>query len=491
MALNVNPGPLGQKIQDKSDMQFHSKSQTTIHFVGIGGIGMSGIAEVFLSQGYPVSGSDQAESESVRRLKNLGAHITLGHQADSVHGSSVVVISSAVRPDNPEVIEAKRLRIPVIPRAEMLGELMRGRTGVAVAGTHGKTTTTSLLSMVLVEAGLDPTLVIGGKVDLLGGNAKLGQGSLLVAEADESDGSFLTLPASFAIVTNIDNDHLDHYKSLQAIEDAFVSFVGKLPFYGMAAVCGDDPGVRRVLERFSKPIQTYGFSDEWDLIARNLQPHGMGVSFSVFRREAPGLEHRELGQIVLAVPGKHNVLNALATVCISLRLGISFEIVAKGLARYGGVKRRFEKRWEDRAANRLILDDYGHHPTEIAATLAAARSVWPGKITCIFQPHRYSRTLHCHDGFLSAFHHADRLLLTDIYSAGEDPIQGVTSFGLAQDIRQVAKPGQVIEYISELSSIAEYISKDFSKNELVICMGAGTITRLPDQIIQRMVPGSE
>ncbi len=470
----------------RAEGYFHNKAATALHFVGIGGIGMSGIAEVFLRQGYGVSGSDQTDSDSVRRLRGLGAKITLGHVAESVHGASVVVISSAVPSDNPEVTEARRLRIPVIPRAEMLGELMRGKTGIAVAGTHGKTTTTSLLSMVLVEAGLDPTLIIGGKVDLLGGNAKLGQGSLLVAEADESDGSFLTLPASFAVVTNIDNDHLDHYKSLQAIEDAFVSFVGKLPFYGLAAVCGEDPGVRRVLGRFSKPVQTYGFSDEWDLVARRIEPQGLGVRFEVHRRPGPGELHEHLGDISLSVPGRHNVLNALATITIALRLGVPFEKITTGLKRYGGVKRRFEKRWEDVARRRLILDDYGHHPTEIAATLSAARTIWEGKITCIFQPHRYSRTLHCHDGFLSAFHHADRIILSDIYGAGEDPIEGVTSFQLAQDIRQVARPGQVIQYISDLDVIAETVAKDLGPNEMVICMGAGTITRLPEQMIRHL-----
>ena len=469
-----------------SERRVHEPAKTALHFVGIGGIGMSGIAEVFLTQGYPVSGTDQNDSDTVRRLRSLGAKITIGHSAEAVRGASVVVISSAVRPENPEVVEARRLRIPIIPRAEMLGELMRGRTGIAVAGTHGKTTTTSMLSMILTDAGLDPTLVIGGKVDLLGGNAKLGQGSLLVAEADESDGSFLHLPATFGIITNIDNDHLDHYQSLHAIEDAFVHFVGKLPFYGLAVVCGEDPGVQRILARLTKPACTYGFSDDWDLVAKNVQVEGGGSSFEVWRRTSPGVVHEKLGLMKISVPGRHNVLNSLAATAIALRLGLEFEIIARGIARYAGVKRRFELRWEDKARNQRIIDDYGHHPTEISATLAAARSVWSGRITCVFQPHRYTRTLHCRDGFLSAFHHADRIVLTDIYSAGEEPIEGVSAERLVADIKTVSRPDQQVEYQGDLSVLAGRLASGLSNDELIICMGAGTITRLPDQLISEI-----
>ncbi len=469
-----------------SERRVHEPTKTALHFVGIGGIGMSGIAEVFLTQGYPVSGTDQNDSDTVRRLRSLGARITIGHAAEAVRGASVVVISSAVRPDNPEVIEARRLRIPIIPRAEMLGELMRGRTGIAVAGTHGKTTTTSLLSMILTDAGLDPTLVIGGKVDLLGGNAKLGQGSLLVAEADESDGSFLHLPATFGIITNIDNDHLDHYQSLHAIEEAFVQFVGKLPFYGLAVVCGEDPGVQRILARLTKPACTYGFSEDWDLIAKNVQSENGGSSFEVWRRPAPGSAHERLGVMKISVPGRHNVLNALAATAIALRLGLDFDAIARGIARYAGVKRRFELRWEDKSMNQRIIDDYGHHPTEISATLAAARSIWSGRITCVFQPHRYTRTLHCRDGFMSAFHHADRVVLTDIYSAGEEPIEGVSAERLVDDIRKVSHPGQRIEHQGDLALLAGKLAAEFARDELIICMGAGSITRLPDQLISEI-----
>jgi len=357
--------------------------KTWLHFVGIGGIGMSGIAEVFLNQGYRVSGSDLNESEATRHLSHLGAKIYVGHDASHIGTASVVVVSSAVRNTNPEVIEAKKQRIPVIPRAEMLGELMRGKLGIAVAGSHGKTTTTSMLSSVLVHAGLDPTLVIGGRVDSLGGsNAKLGKGRYVVAEADESDGSFLHLPASLGVVTNIDNDHLDHFGNITAVETAFVDFVAKLPFYGLAMVCGEDAGVKRCLERFTKPFLTYGFSEEWDLYARDVECEGLSSKFNVIKGS-------ELGQFELSVPGRHNVLNALASIGIALHLGIDVDQIRKGLKEFKGVKRRFEIRWQDIKRRRVIIDDYGHHPTEIHATLMAARKFWPGRIISVFQPHRY------------------------------------------------------------------------------------------------------
>jgi UDP-N-acetylmuramate--alanine ligase len=457
----------------------HNCKETQLHFVGIGGIGMSGIAEVFLNQGYPVTGSDLAESDSTRHLAKLGARICIGHLAENVQGAKVVVISSAVRPTNPEVQEAKRQRIPIIPRAEMLGELMRGRTGIAVAGTHGKTTTTSMLATVLTVLGLDPTIVIGGKVDSLGGNAKLGQGKFLVAEADESDGSFLHLPATLGIVTNVDNDHLDHFKSLEAIEDAFVDFVGKLPFYGIAAVCAEDSGVRRILTRFTKPVVTYGFSEEWDYSACNVKPAGLGSTFDVRSRR----EGRILGAVRLNVPGEHNVLNALAAIAISLHMGLEFAQIARALEEFRGVKRRFEIRWQDKAQKQVIVDDYGHHPTELSATLAAARSFWPGRIVTVFQPHRYSRTLHCRDGFLSAFRNSDVVLITDIYAAGEDPIDGVDSATLATAIRKASGADKEIVYVGDLQSAHAAVMERFKPGDLVICCGAGTITKLPEKLM--------
>jgi len=448
-----------------------------LHFIGIGGIGMSGIAEVFLNQGFEVSGSDLAESDTTRRLAKMGARIEIGHRAENIRGAKVVVISSAVKASNPEIIEAKRLRIPVIPRAEMLGELMRGKTGIAVGGTHGKTTTTSMLAAILMAAGLDPTLVIGGKVDAIGSNAKLGQGKFVVAEADESDGSFLHLPATYGIVTNIDNDHLDHFGSLAAVEDAFVHFVGKLPFYGVAAVCADDPGVRRCLDRFTKPVVTYGFSKEWDFHAKSVETKGGGSKYLLSTLAG------DLGWIELDVPGRHNVLNSLAAAAIATRLEIPFEAIRLGLSEFKGVKRRFEVRWQNRENKQIIIDDYGHHPTEIAATLAAARSYWPGRIITVFQPHRYSRTVHCREGFLSAFQNSDVVLITDIYAAGEEPIAGVDAATLSKDIARVKTHSQEIQYAGDLQAAKMAVMSRFAKGDLVLCLGAGSITKLPDQLI--------
>jgi UDP-N-acetylmuramate--alanine ligase len=459
----------------------YQKERTQLHFVGIGGIGMSGIAEVFLNQGYPVTGSDLSASDVTRRLEQLGAKIFLGHAASNVQGAQVVVISSAVKPTNPEVMEARKLRIPVIPRAEMLGELMRGKVGIAVAGTHGKTTTTSMLATVLTLAGLDPTLVIGGKVDSLGGNAKLGQGKYVVAEADESDGSFLHLPASLGIVTNIDNDHLDHYGSLEAVEDAFVEFVGKLPFYGLAAVCGEDAGVQRCLARMTKPVTTYGFSAKWDFYADQITTVGTGSRFQVWQANPPG-KHQLLGTVTLRVPGRHNILNSLAAVAIGMKLGLSFEKISESLHEFRGVKRRFEVRWENIDTRQLVIDDYGHHPTEIIATLAAAKQVWSGRIVTVFQPHRYSRTLNCQQDFLKAFHDSDVVMITDIYGAGEDPIEGVSADKLAKALRGVAKPHQVIEYSGDLNSTKMSVLAQFTEGDMILFLGAGSITKLAEQI---------
>lgn len=460
--------------------------ETQIHFVGIGGIGMSGIAEVFLNQGYRVTGSDLVESDTTKRLAKLGARIKLGHQAENITGAHVVVISSAVRQDNPELREARRLRVPVIPRAEMLGELMRGKTGIAVAGSHGKTTTTSMLATVLTVAGLDPTIVIGGKVDSLGGNAKLGQGKYVVAEADESDGSFLHLPATYAVVTNIDNDHLDHYQNLSAVEDAFLSFVGKLPFYGKAAVCGEDRGIARCLERFSKPITTYGLSKFWDFYADHVQLSGLGSEFLVYGRTFVGQPHEKLGTVRLNVPGNHNVLNALAAIAVGLELKVPFAKIAQGLNEFRGVDRRFQIRYKDDQRRRVIVDDYGHHPTEIMATLQAARNYWPGRIITVFQPHRYSRTLHCRDGFLAAFRNTDVLYMSDIYAAGEDPIPGVDAASLCADIAQAGASSQRIEHIGDLTEIQEKILREFQDGDLILCMGAGSITRLAEKLASQL-----
>ncbi|MFL5813498.1 MAG: UDP-N-acetylmuramate--L-alanine ligase, partial [Bdellovibrionia bacterium] len=435
-----------------------------------------------LNQGYKVTGSDLAESDTTKRLAKLGAKIHFGHQAENITGSHVVVISSAVRQDNPELKEARRIRVPVIPRAEMLGELMRGKTGIAVAGSHGKTTTTSMLATVLTSAGLDPTIVIGGKVDSLGGNAKLGQGKYVVAEADESDGSFLHLPATYAVVTNIDNDHLDHYKNLSAIEDTFLQFVGKLPFYGKAAVCGEDRGIGRCLERFSKPITTYGLSKFWDFYADDVQLSGLGSEFDVYGRTFVGQPHEKLGRVKLNVPGNHNVLNALAAITIGLELKVPFAKIVQGLSEFRGVDRRFQIRYKDDNRRRVIVDDYGHHPTEIMATLQAARNFWPGRIITVFQPHRYSRTLHCRDGFLAAFRNTDVLYMSDIYAAGEDPIPGVDAASLCADIAQAGGGNQRIEHVGDLAEIQDRILREYQDGDMILCMGAGSITRLAEKL---------
>ncbi len=460
-----------------------SQKGTHLHFVGIGGIGMSGIAEVFLNQGHLVSGSDLSDSEITRKLKTHGAKIIQGHHAENVHGAKVVVVSSAIRADNPEVMEAKRLRIPVIPRAEMLGELMRGKTGIAVAGSHGKTTTTSMLATVLTHAKLDPTLVIGGKVDSLGGNAKLGQGQWVVAEADESDGSFLHLPATYGVVTNIDNDHLDHFKSLDKVEEAFLGFVGKLPFYGLAAVCGEDPGVQRCLSRWTKPIRTYGLSSQWDVYADEIELKGLGSTFVVFARESGSTDpHQKLGTLEVNVPGRHNVLNALATWVIAESIGLTFAEVKKGIAEFRGVKRRFEVRWKDPVRNIVIVDDYGHHPTEITATLGSARSYWSGRVITVFQPHRFSRTLHCYDGFLKSLQLSDSVVLTDIYSAGEDPIEGVTAERLVKDLKELTRDQLPAVYAKDLDACVKAVMDQIQPGDMLLCMGAGTITRLPEKL---------
>ena len=451
-----------------------------LHFVGIGGIGMSGIAEVFLNQGYRISGSDLSESDSTRRLVKMGAKIAVGHRAENVGDEvRVVVISSAVKKENPEVREAQRRQIPVIARAEMLGELMRGKTGVAVAGAHGKTSTTSMLATILTVADFDPTLVIGGKVDSLGGNAKLGQSKWVVAEADESDGSFLHLPATYAIVTNLDNDHLDHFGTVGAIEDAFVAFVAKLPFYGLAVLCGDDPGVQRILGRLTKPFVTYGEGAENAYRISEVHNRGGASSWNLLGPNGFNLK------LDLHVPGRHNVMNATAAAVLAHQLKVSPEKIVAGIAQYHGVKRRFELRWKNEKAKVQVIDDYGHHPTEIAATLRAARDTWKGRILAIFQPHRYSRTLHCREGFLSAFRDCDLAWFTEIYAAGEEPIPGVSGQSLVREI-QARNPDRVIRFSPTLDAARDAVMKMVQPGDLILCLGAGTITQLPDRLSESL-----
>lgn len=456
-----------------------------LHFVGIGGIGMSGLAEVFCKYGYTVSGSDLKESETTRKLTELGIPVHIGHSEKSIQpGTSVVIISSAVKSTNPEVLEAKKKRIPVIPRAEILGELMRGKIGVAVAGTHGKTTTTSMLSYIITTAGLDPTLVIGGKVDQIGGNAKLGLGEIVVAEADESDGSFLHLPATFSIITNIDNDHLDHFGNLEKIDQAFIEFEARIPFYGIVAVCGEDPGIQRCLSQFQKPYLTYGWSPQLNYAALELQPKPKGFRFKVVKN-VDG-DTTQLGFFETSIPGKHNVLNALAALVIADHFRISHEKIALALKEYRGARRRFEIIYENTSKGMAVVDDYAHHPTEIMATLAAARGFWKGKIKCLFQPHRFTRTRDNRDGYLSAFRECDEVWISDIYAAGETPIEGVSAQGLVEAIQAVVLPGQSIQHVGDIEQALPTILRGFEKGDLLILMGAGSITSLGSKIIQHL-----
>ncbi len=439
-----------------------------IHMVGIGGAGMSGIAEVLLNQGYEVSGSDMSDSAVVRHLRDLGAHVAVGHAAENVGDVQVLVKSTAISDENPELIEARRRNIAIIPRAEMLAELMRLRQGIAIAGTHGKTTTTSLTASIFDTAELDPTVIIGGRLNAYGTNAHLGHGEYLIAEADESDGSFLCLLPIINVVTNVDEDHLDHYKTRQGIDDAFVQFMNNVPFYGLNIVCGDDPGVRALLARVKRPVLTYGFAEDNVLRAVPLEC-GVRNNFEVWRNGV------KLGQVSLPQPGRHNMLNALAAIGAAMEVDISFEKCAEGLNGFGGVGRRFEFKGEKGGVT--VVDDYGHHPAEIAATLATARQVFPGRrIVAAFQPHRFSRTQAHFGEFCKVFDNVDQLLLTEIYAASEKPIPGVSGQSLAQGIRQVSTTP--VEYYQTLNDLAAALPNVLRDGDVLLTLGAGSITRL-------------
>ena len=439
-----------------------------IHMVGIGGAGMSGIAEVLLNQGYEVSGSDMSDSAVVRHLRDLGAHVAVGHAAENVGDVQVLVKSTAISDENPELVEARRRNIAIIPRAEMLAELMRLRQGIAIAGTHGKTTTTSLTASIFDTAELDPTVIIGGRLNAYGTNAHLGHGEYLIAEADESDGSFLCLLPIINVVTNVDEDHLDHYKTRQGIDDAFVQFMNNVPFYGLNIVCGDDPGVRALLARVKRPVLTYGFAEDNVLRAVPLEC-GVRNNFEVWRNGV------KLGQVSLPQPGRHNMLNALAAIGAAMEVDISFEKCAEGLNGFGGVGRRFEFKGEKGGVT--VVDDYGHHPAEIAATLATARQVFPGRrIVAAFQPHRFSRTQAHFGEFCKVFDNVDQLLLTEIYAASEKPIPGVSGQSLAQGIRQVSITP--VEYYQTLNDLAAALPNVLREGDVLLTLGAGSITRL-------------
>jgi UDP-N-acetylmuramate--alanine ligase len=452
-------------------------SKQHLHFAGIGGIGMSGIAEVLLNLGYEISGSDLKLSATTDRLRKLGAVIYEGHDAQNVAGAKALVVSSAVDESNPEVQEARRLQIPVIPRGELLAELMRLKYGIAVAGSHGKTTTTSMVATILNHAGKDPTVVVGGKVATMGGaNARVGHSDFLVVESDESDGSFLKLAPILAIVTNIDREHLDHYSSLDVIRDAFVEFVNKVPFYGAAVLCIDDENVQGILPRVRRRTVTYGRSAQADLMIHDSRSGSFNSDFEV--RSMSG----ELGRFQINVPGEHNVLNATAAIAIGLELHVDVEAIREGLASYQGVDRRFQIKGIER--NITVVDDYGHHPTEIRATLAAARSTGAKRVLVLFQPHRFTRTFHLMDDFGRAFLQADRVFILDVYAASEKPIEGVTGSALADRMRQFGHKSA--EYVPSLSSGVDAITDAAEEGDMIITLGAGSVSQGSEMILERL-----
>ncbi|WP_080888537.1 UDP-N-acetylmuramate--L-alanine ligase [Nitrospira japonica] len=456
-----------------------------IHLVGIGGAGMSGIAEVLLTLGYKVTGSDLQASDTTRRLEELGGRIFIGHEESNVGDAQVVVISSAVSPVNPEVIFAKAKQVPVIPRAEMLAELMRLKFGVAIAGAHGKTTTTSMVANVLAQGGLDPTMVIGGKVNALGSHARLGRGDLLVAEADESDGSFLRLSPTVVAVTNLDREHLDHYGSMERINESFLEFINKVPFYGLAVLCADDDRLRALFPKIVKRYQTYGLREidgiSPDFRATDISLKQWGAEFRAFYRG------RNLGPFRLSIPGIHNVSNALAAIAIGIELDVPTDLIRKALAAFTGVERRFHLRGE--AGGIMVVDDYGHHPTEIKATLAAAKQGWTDRrLIVLFQPHRYTRTRDLLEDFSRAFTDADRVFLTDIYAASEQPIPGVSGARLAEAIR--ATGHQSVTFVERKEDLVDQVFPEIKPGDLVLTLGAGDIWKSGPALLARLAPGT-
>jgi len=455
---------------------FRSRSPR-IHFVGIGGIGMSGIAEVLLNLGYQVSGSDLRASETTRRLAALGGRIEEGHDAAHVGDADVVVTSSAVRRDNPEVLEARRRKVPVIPRAEMLAELMRLKQGVAIAGSHGKTTTTSLAAHLMAHAGLDPTAVVGGKVNAFGSNAKLGKGDWIVVEADESDGSFLHYTPTLVVVTNIDPEHLDHWKTEEALKQGFADFVNRVPFYGTAVLCIDHPGVQSILRRVEKRFVTYGEAPQADYRASRIEVLGPRVAFEAVRRGEP------LGRFEVHMVGRHNALNALAVVALADEMGIPTEVTREALAAFQGVERRFTVRGE--AGGVTVVDDYGHHPAEVRATLRGAREAFGRRVVCLFQPHRFTRTRDLFEDFTTAFNDADVLLLTDVYAASEDPIPGVSGAALAEAVRACGHRDAC--YVPR-ATLALAARERLQPGDIVLTLGAGDVTRAGPELLSLLAP---
>ncbi len=436
-------------------------ARSKVHFIGIGGIGMSGLAELLKNMGAVVTGSDMTDSQNTQRLKSLGIQVFIGHAMENIQQPDVVVYSSAVPKENPEIKRAKVLKIPIIPRAEVLAEVMRLKRGIAVGGTHGKTTTTSMIASILIHGRMDPTIVVGGRLDLIKSNSLLGQGDWLVAEADESDGSFLRLTPDIAVVTNIDNDHMEHFKTSENLDSAFIDFASRTPFYGLTIACGDDARVRRVFQDFNKRILYYGFDSKNDLVIR-----GEKTRYDVLSKG------KLLGRFDLNLPGRHNALNAAAAVAVAMEAGLDFQTCAAGLSLFVGVDRRFH--WKGEAKGIKVYDDYGHHPTEIAAVLQAFREKFPeNKIKVLFQPHRYSRTQTSWDDFLKCFNEADEVFVTDIYAAGEKPVPGIDGEKLAKQIKHPQ-----VRFVGPSKTALGKIDKDLTDGDVLVTLGAGDIWKV-------------
>ena len=449
-----------------------------LHFVGIGGIGMSGIAEILLDQKFRVTGSDRAASDNTERMEHLGARVYIGHAAGNVDPDvDVLVYSSAVPPDNPELIEAVRRNIPVIRRAEMLAEVMRLKYGIGVAGTHGKTTTTSMISLVLLEGGVDPTVIVGGRLHgLAGSNARLGKGEFIVVEADEFDRSFLSITPTIAVLTTLETDHLDCYRDLEDIKGAFIQFAGKVPFYGFVVLCLDEPALQEIMPRIKKKIITYGLNGQADVQAVDLVHRQNTTRFLVVQ------EGKDLGEITLQIPGKHNVQNALAAVAVGLQLNIPFARVKAGVEKFTGVFRRWEVKAE--VGDITVIDDYAHHPTEIKATLAGAKAGWRRRVVCVFQPHLYSRTRDFYEEFGRSFFNADVLVVTDVYPAREEPIQGINGELIANAAKQFGH--KQVHYLPDKKSVPAFLLEIVRPGDMIITVGAGDIWRFGEQFITQL-----
>jgi UDP-N-acetylmuramate--alanine ligase len=450
------------------------------HFVGIGGIGMSGLAEILRTMEFDVSGSDMRPNDITRRLASMGVRVDVGHRAENVEGADVLVYSSAIKPDNPEIVRARALEIPIIPRAEMLAELMRVKYNVLIAGSHGKTTTTSLVATVLRHAGLDPTVVVGGKVNALGSNARLGAGDLFVAEADESDGSFLKLTPTIGVITNIDAEHLDHYGTHEKVKEAFIEFANKIPFYGLAVLCIDHPHVQAILPKVSRRHVTYGVSRQADYRAKNPVFDGLQTHFEVWRRGD------SLGAFTVRMPGAHNILNALAVVAVADELEVPLDVVREAISGFHGVQRRFTIVGQPKLGDRdvMVVDDYGHHPAEIEATLDAAQRGFDRRVVVAFQPHRYTRTRDLFEDFTRSFNKADVLIVTEVYPAGEKPIEGASGRELAEAIR--AHGHHAVKYVADKNEVADELHREVKPGDLVIALGAGDINASARKLVTRL-----